>query len=147
GASGEPGATDGCSSAAKLIYVIDDQGALHSFDPSLLPSSNAFKTIGTPNCAWGTDPTIPFSGPGPNSMAIDRNAVAWVCDNAGNLFKVSTSDGSCTPTNFQAGQQGFGKFAMGFSADTPSGGTDTLYVNGGASSPEANDSRGMGKID
>jgi hypothetical protein len=141
------GTAPGCSSAAKLIYVIDDQGTLHSFDPSLLPSSNAFKTVGTPNCAWGSDPTIPMLGAGPNSMAIDRNAVAWVCDNAGSLFKVSTSDASCTPTSFQAGQQGFGKFGMGFSADSPGASTDTLYVIDDDTSATALDSKGLARID
>jgi hypothetical protein len=141
------GNVTGCSDAAKLIYVIDDHGALHSFDPSLLPSTNAFKLIGTPNCAWGTDPGQQLAIKGPNSMAIDRNAVAWVCDNAGKLFRVSTSDASCTPTSFQSGQHGFGKFGMGFAADSPGTSTDTLYVIDNTTSPTAKDSKGVGKVD
>jgi hypothetical protein len=146
GTSGNGGdTTQGCSSAAKLIYVIDDHGALHSFDPSLLPTPTAFKTIGTPTCSWGADPLTGAAAP--NSMAIDRNAVAWVCDTAGNLFKVNTTDASCEPASFQAGQQGFGKFGMGFSSDTAGGSTDTLYISGTASSPFARDSKGTAKVD
>jgi hypothetical protein len=137
----------GCSSGAELIYLIDDQGVLHSFDPSRLPSTDAIKTIGTLNCAWSADPNDQKSTPGPNSMAIDRNAVAWVSDDAGNIFKVSTSDASCQPTNFRAGQHGFGKFGMGFSTDTAGGTTDTLYVVGNGSTASSKDSLGLARID
>jgi hypothetical protein len=109
--------SSGCSDAAKLVYVIDEQGGLHSFDPSTL----TFKDIGTVNCQGAN---------GTNSMAIDRSAVAWVGDNDGNLFKVSTSDASCQATAFAQGQHGFGKFGMGFSTDTTGGTTEKLYIDG-----------------
>jgi hypothetical protein len=131
----------GCSAAAQLIYVIDDQGVLHSFDPTLLPQQSAFKTVGTPNCNWGGSPA------GPNSMAIDRNAVAWVCDNAGALFRVDTSTAACTSTSFQVAQNGWGKFGMGFATDQAGGTTEKLYVDDNASSIGATDSKGLGWID
>ena len=147
GGNGADGSTNtsGCSDAAKLIYVIDDKGTLHSFDPTLITTmpASAFKTIGKPNCD--------FKGPagqaGPNSMAIDRQANAWVCDNSGNLFKVSTADASCQSTPFQAGQSGFGKFGMGFASDTDGGTTDTLYVNDNATDIMTPDSKGLARVD
>ena len=129
----------GCSDAAKLIYVLDDAGALHSFDPKLLPSMSAFKTIGTPNCQWG--------GGGPNSMAIDRSANAWICDNNGGLFKVSTSNASCQTTTFKPGQHNFGKFGMGFSTTTAGGTDDVLYVDGNSTKAGGTDGPGLATID
>jgi hypothetical protein len=123
-----------CSAAAKLVYVIDDMGVLHSFDPPSL----TFKTIGTVACP---------SGNGTNSMAIDRNATAWVCDNDGNLFKVSTANAACQPTPFVIGQNGWRKFGMGFSSDQPGGAAETLYVSETGGTYGAHDSKGLGKID
>src|SRR5580692_5127728 len=67
-----------CSAAAKLVYVIDDMGVLHSFDPGKL----AFTTIGPTNCPGAE---------GTNSMAIDRSATAWVNDVNGKIYKVNTA--------------------------------------------------------
>src|SRR5262249_53343786 len=74
-----------CSDEAKLIYLLDSNNGLHSFDPP----SKTLKTIGIMNCSPNMQP---------NSMAVDRNAVAWVDyvanngleDSAGSLYKVST---------------------------------------------------------
>jgi hypothetical protein len=107
-----------CSAAAKLVYVIDDMGVLHSFDPGKL----AFTTIGPTNCPGAE---------GTNSMAIDRSATAWVNDVNGKIYKVNTADGSCESTTFIPGQHGFGpQFGMGFSSDADGGTAETLYVDG-----------------
>jgi hypothetical protein len=111
-----------CAPGTPRIVVLDTSGALHRFDPELLPSSSAFQTIGRATCTlqdggvWG----------GASSMAIDRNGVAWVTDKNGLLYKVSVADGSCEPTTFQP-QDGFGLMGMGFGLDVAQG-TETLYV-------------------
>jgi hypothetical protein len=134
-----------CGPEAKLIYVLDDIEVLHSFDPSLLPSPSAFQTIGPINCAaafgggaWGAA----------NSMAIDHLAVAWVTDHAGHLGRVSTTDGSCTPTTYRPGQAGidFDTVGMGFAGDVDAG-TETLYVVDDSQGPVATTNRGLARID
>ncbi len=112
------GPASDCSDAAKLVYVIDDVGVLHSFDPGSL----TFKRIGATNCP-GARST--------NSMAVDRSATAWVNDVNGQLYKVSTADASCQATSFVPGQHGFGhQFGMGFSADAPGSSSETLFIDG-----------------
>ena len=107
-----------CSAAAKLVYVIDDAGILYSFDPSSL----TFTKIGSTHCPGAS---------GTNSMAVDRSATAWVNDQNGQIYKVSTADASCTTTTFLPRQHGFGtQFGMGFSADMAGGSAETLYVDG-----------------
>jgi hypothetical protein len=118
---GDAGAVDngaGCSDAAKLVYVVSDQNDLYSFHPDTL----TFTNIGTMNC-----PAAPTAEP--NSMAVDRNGVAWVNFNDGTLFKVSTADASCTSTSFVP-QQGFQTFGMGFSTNAPGTTAETLFVCG-----------------
>jgi hypothetical protein len=111
------GPSSGCTQAAELVYVIDEQGGLHSFDPSTL----TFTTIGNVKC--------PGAGMDYNSMAVDRTATAWVNDINGHIFKVSTADASCTTTSFVA-PLGFTQMGMGFATDTAGGTTETLYVDG-----------------
>jgi hypothetical protein len=97
--------------------VIDEQGGLHSFDPTAL----TFTTIGTLHC--------PGAGATYNSMAVDRSATAWVNDISGNIFKVSTADASCSATAFVA-PPGFTQMGMGFATDVAGGTSETLYVDG-----------------
>src|SRR5262245_37577224 len=63
--SGSGGGSKGCTAAAELIYVLSVENDLYSFRPDL----KQFKKIGPLSC--NTTMT-------PNSMAIDRDAVAWV---------------------------------------------------------------------
>src|SRR5437762_2622090 len=72
-----------CSEESKLVYVIDSQGHLRSFDPASL----TFKDIGKFTCGY------PY---GPRAMAVGRDGTAYVSVEAGfmnsldgTLFKVS----------------------------------------------------------
>lgn len=112
---GADGSQQGCSDAAKLIYVVTSQNALYSFAPAQL----AFKKIGTLDC-----PTIAS----PNSMAVDRNAKAYVNMSDGSLFTVDTTNAHCKPTSYQLGQLGRRIRGMGFSTDTSGGTAETLYT-------------------
>jgi hypothetical protein len=81
-------------------------------------------------------------------MAIDRNATAWVLYDSGQLFKVSTSDASCTPTSFAAGQQGLYNFGMGFASNSAGSSDETLFISrqpaGRAPGPDRRRRRAVG---
>jgi hypothetical protein len=119
--------SDGCSDAAKLIYVVDETNKLARFDPT----TKTFTTLGTLSCPAGVDsngdPAAPFS------MAVDRTAQAYVLYNDDKIYKVDTTMTSlpCTKTAWSS-QHGLSEFGMGYSTDTMGGSTDTLYVAGGA---------------
>lgn len=130
------GAADECSDAARLIYLLTDADALYSFDPP----SKQITLIGTLGC----NTTM-----APNSMAIDRDAVAWVnyvdgglgVDTAGVLFKVSTEDASCEPQPTVNMPAGWYRVGMGFSTDGSDTAEETLFVTG------INGGSGLGRID
>ncbi|MDB4970459.1 MAG: uncharacterized protein JWN44_6148 [Myxococcales bacterium] len=127
---GGGGGTDGCSEAAKLIYTIDTDGTFSSFKPNQMDiNQSVFTDIGKLNCNAG-------NGYQPFSMSVDRTAVAWVefAQQGGSgpnkLFKVSTTDASCTPTTFVGNQAGFNQFGMGFVSDAVMSQQETLFVAG-----------------
>lgn len=111
----------GCSERAKLMYLVGSDNVLLSFEPDTLKLT----TIGTLNCKAQFGAT-------PFSMAVDRNANAWVLfwnGSAGTgIYKVSTLDASCTATSYS----GSDVFGMGFTASSPYAQTETLYVGAGS---------------
>jgi hypothetical protein len=140
GSSGTSGGGNDCTEAAKLIYVLSTDNDLYSFNPL----QKDFKKIGQLGC------NTPMQ---PNSMAVDRNAVAYVnyvgsdpifgTDNAGAVFKVSTVDASCQPTSIKL-EQGWFRLGMGFSTDAANGMSEQLFVTG---TGDASNSPGLGRID
>jgi hypothetical protein len=109
--------SNGCSDASKLVYVLSLEGDLYSF----APADKKFTKIGALNCGAGATPI---------SMAVDRNAVAWVNERAdtdtdGHMFKVDTHTAACTPTSI-SGEWG----GMGFSSKPGSPLEETLFVVG-----------------
>ncbi|HRI65635.1 MAG TPA: hypothetical protein PK156_15415 [Polyangium sp.] len=121
--SGGGGPTDGCSDAAKLVYVLSDANDLYSFDPP----SKKFTLIGQLGCNTNMNP---------NSMAIDRNATAWVnyfrdgFNPKGVIYKVSTKDASCEGTPAVNLPLAWRQLGMGFSVNAAGTTDETLYVNG-----------------
>jgi hypothetical protein len=114
GTGGSP-ASD-CTAAEELVYVFDTDNNIWSFDPP----SKQFTMIATANC-----------GDGPNSMAIDRNLVAWLNfdgDGAIYTFDLKTN-GPCKPSGINL-SNGFEQVGMGFSTDVAGGNTETLYLDG-----------------
>ncbi len=102
----------------QAIYTVDEDGTFCSFDPTTL----TFSVIGTLSC--------PSVG-SPFSMGVDQNAVAWVLYDTGEIFKVDTSNASCSSTSFAPGQDGLRTFGMSFMTDATTG-ADSLYVAGGS---------------
>jgi hypothetical protein len=116
-ASAPPPENIECAEETKQIYVLGTDKALYRFHPDTLK----FVRIGTVAC-----PTAA----GTFSMAIDRRGIAWVEFVDGNLFAVDTTNASCKPTAFRAGQTGFKTFGMGYSRNGDSANGETLYVAG-----------------
>lgn len=132
---------DGCPPASKVIYVIDDDGTLSSFKPDLTDiTKSVFTDIGKLKC---TASGSPFS------MSVDREANAWVeyvdiaNPSPNKIFKVSTTDASCTDTGFVGGQV-LPQFGMGFVADAPLSKTEKLFLSG---VDRSNSSTGLGTLD
>lgn len=118
--NGSNGNSDGCTAAAKLIYVVDENNTLSQFDAT----TKTFHDLGKLSCPA-------MAGAMPFSMGIDRTATAWVLYDSGELFHVDTGSLACTHTSWNH-QLGLMQFGMGFSTDTAGGTTDTLFVAGGA---------------
>lgn len=114
---------NGCSDAAKLVYVLSYEGDLYSF----APADKKFKKIGPLNCGL-TAQQLPIS------MAVDRSGVAWVNiatqtgagGRSNTLYRVDTATADCKPTNIKSSFIG----GMGFSTDEGSKDKETLYVFG-----------------
>lgn len=109
-------AGDSCAERAKLVYVLSDEAVIYAF----LPTTLEFTKIGLLAC-----PSAPSATP--YSMAVDRDALAWVLYDDGNLYRVSTEDASCEGTAFTPGQHGFVRFGMAFVSDSPGSEAETLY--------------------
>ena len=64
-------------------------------------------------------------------MAVDRQGVAWVLSDEGLLFRVSTTDGSCSPTDFAPGQSTFLRNSEWASSPTSRGADPRRSTYGG----------------
>lgn len=134
-----------------LIYVVDQTYRLVSFDPRLIGSpAGPYRVIGQLNCPNPGTSLQPGGGTAtPFSMAVDRNAVAWVLYGSGRLFQVSTVDASCQATSFvpsqNVGGQTWNLFGMGYVTDTAGGDTEKLWIGGG--NVDAMTSGSLGWID
>jgi hypothetical protein len=117
-----------CGVDADLIYIVDQQYRLLSFNPR--DGKNDIKLIGSLSCpagpAWGGGTSTPFS------MSVDRDAQAWVLYNSGEIFWVNTKDAMCKPSGFLPGQNGFQTFGMGFVSDSVGTSNETLFITGGS---------------
>jgi hypothetical protein len=119
---------------ARWIYVVDQANRFLRFQPDDL----SFTMIGTLGCDGFATPF---------SMAVDRNAVAWVLYQDGRIHHVSTTDASCRPTTFAPRQMGFELFGMGFASDADGSSEETLYIGGGAGLSVGMGSAVLGTID
>jgi hypothetical protein len=114
-----PPTGDGCPDESKLIYTVDrDSRQMSRFHPQ----TKTFTDLGKLSCSTSS----------PFSMAIARDATAWVLHSDGALFRVDTKNNlACTQSAWEADTQDLFKFGMGFSTDQAGGTTDTLYISGG----------------
>jgi len=116
---GNGGGSDNCLAEAELVYVLSYERQLYSFDPNL-PGLQAYKLIGTLDCQ---------SIGSPQSMSVDKNGIAYVFYDSGELFRVSTLDASCNPTTYvHPVPSAFNQLGMGFTATSPDAFDDQLFV-------------------
>lgn len=118
-ASVDFGTLPGCADAARWIYLVTESNAFLRFEPD----SAALTTVGTLSCPAGS--ATPFS------MAVDRNATAWVLFNDGNIFDVDVTSVACRVSGFVPNQMGMEVFGMGFVSDAAGSTSETLYIAGG----------------
>ncbi len=114
--AGTGGSDSGCSDAAKLVYVFTSDNQIYSFDPP----SKTFTQVATPDCQ--------SAGAQANSMAIDRNLVAWI-NYIGGIYRfdLNTKSGCTKAMDLPSG---FEQIGMGFSSDMAGGTAETLYIDG-----------------
>jgi hypothetical protein len=132
-----------CSLETTMPFLLDREGVLFAFDPL----ARSFTQVTTLRC--------PFDDMSFNSMAVDRNGIAWVNavewknekPVAGELFRASTVDGECQPTGLPLTDQ-WARIGMGFSAASREE-PEVLYVAGGGatSCTDTAASSGLGWID
>lgn len=113
-----------CSDAAEFVYVLSQSNVLQQFDPS----KKQFTSVGSLKCSTGSAE--------PNSMAVNRDAKAWVNyvtsdfllgETNGALYLVDTKDGSCVGPRIDL-PQGWFRVGMGFSTNEAGSEDETLYV-------------------
>jgi hypothetical protein len=120
------GSAGDCPQGTELVYTIDQfNNRLSQFDPM----TKAFNDLGSLSC-----PTM--LGATPFSMSVDRNGVAWVLYNSGELMHVTIQGLACTRTTW-ASPSGLKVFGMGFSTDQVGGSSEHLYIGGGASQTQS----------
>lgn len=119
GDGGGGGGGDNCSDSAKLVYVVDQNNQMFSFQPE----TKTFTTMGNLSC--------PASGGAtPFSMGVDRNTIAWVLYSSGEVFHVDINNSlACTKTSYSG--TNLIEFGMGFSTNATGGDADTLFISGG----------------
>jgi hypothetical protein len=103
------------------VYVLSAENDLYSF----APDKKLFAKIGALGCSTSLSP---------NSMAVDRNATAYVNyvaddDSTGQIFQVSTTDASCTGP-IMSMPTGWERVGMGYSTNNAGSTAETLYVAG-----------------
>lgn len=107
-----------CPEEAKLIYLFTDTADLYRFSPP----AKAMTRLGHLACPAATGAT-------PNSMAVSQDGVGWVNFDDGSLFRVNVRTAACTATSF-APPSGWTRVGMGFSPDSASAPSETLFIAG-----------------
>lgn len=135
--TGDAGAvTDDCVAAARWIYLVDISNSFLRYEPD----TGALVEIGTLNCP-ATRGATPFS------MAVSRDAVAYVLFSDHQIFQVSTADASCSATSYTAGQMQFELFGMGFVSNAVGSTDETLFIAGGLAGSVGSGSSRLGTLD
>ena len=110
----------GCPEDAQFIYLVDETYRLIKFNPGD-KSGNYFTVLHKLKCSK--------NGSTPFSMAVDREANAWVLYSDSTLYKVNIETNHCEKImSFENHDSGLSVFGMGFSLDEIGGSHDTLYI-------------------
>jgi hypothetical protein len=124
-----------CSDTTKgNIYVLGQDKQFARFSPQ----TEMLTVMGTLNCPGEDSFSTTFS------MSVDRQGIAWVLFQNGNIYHVDTKTLACTATGFQPCQNSFCTFGMGFVADAPNSDQETLYISGAYNGSPG---QGLAKLD
>jgi hypothetical protein len=124
GAGGDGSAEDCSGQATDYVYIFTADNNLYRF----APLQKQFTLIGPLQCATQLSP---------NSMAVDRNADAYVNytgfggdggTTSGVIYKVSTTDASCSAQPVLTLPDGWYQPGMGYSTASASSSVEALYV-------------------
>jgi hypothetical protein len=131
GGSGSGGdlSFNSCPDSAKLVYLLDSNNSLWSFQPNPTDITKSILTsLGPLKCATTLQP---------NAMAVDRTGIAWVeyvpaddtVTNQDSVFKVDVNSAAltCTATTYKTSAFGT-RYGMGFVANAPMSSAETLFV-------------------
>ena len=143
-------ATDACAHVAAdaVVHALDADGKLIVFDPRLIGSADPFREIGPLACNPGT--AVPgWTGGGvvPFALSVDRSQAARVLYSSGEIFSVSTADGSCSPTPFaplQVSGRTWALFGMAYATAGAGQDAERLWIAGGSVDGSLGD---LGQID
>ncbi|MBL8740137.1 MAG: hypothetical protein JNK04_03550 [Myxococcales bacterium] len=102
---------------AKLIFLVSVQRRLYSFSPTT-PGLAAYHEIGKLDCPGGGNP---------QSMAIDRNGIAWVFYDSRQLYRVNTANAKCEATGYKHPSFHY-QLGMGFTSTTPKSQSEQLFI-------------------
>ncbi|MBQ9243502.1 MAG: hypothetical protein IJ165_09850 [Proteobacteria bacterium] len=109
-----------CALDAQFIYLVDDSYNLIKFNPGSPTEDYLSILFSLRNCHTSATPF---------SMAVDRDANAWVLYQDSTLVKVNIATQACTyVTQFNANGSGLSLFGMAFSLDAIGAKTDTLFI-------------------
>ena len=97
--TGVDASNDCCPANAQYIYITGQGAQLWSF----WPPTFTFKLVGTLSCTSF-----------PTHMTVDRNGTAWVVGDAGNVYKTSTLNATCSALSTWTPQSGFSDFALSY---------------------------------
>jgi hypothetical protein len=122
-----------CADGARWIYLVDSNNALLRFEPDAV----RLTPIGTLRCSATATPF---------SMAVDREANAYVLHSDHRIYQVSTIDAACSPTSYTPNQMGFELFGMGFVSNSAGSTDETLFIGGGPESGVGSGRSTLGSI-
>jgi hypothetical protein len=106
-----------CGPSTEFIYAIDMEGNLYRFTPSTLD----FEMLGYIDCLGQTGGTV-------GTMAVDRNGIAWVEHDDGELFRVDTATLQCWPAGFNFSQVSSNYWGSCYAANGPGSTEDTYFI-------------------
>lgn len=124
----------GCAPGTDLIYVLSDLAELWSFDPVSLD----FELISSFVCD-GLTATF--------SMGVDRNAIAWVMFQTGDIYNLDINDPAvCIDPGYTPNQLGFDLFGMAYVSEGEDNPCDQLYAHSFSGGFGFQEGPGIGKL-
>jgi hypothetical protein len=105
-----------CGPSTQFIYLVDESGELYQFYPNTVRLTD----LGPIGCQSAFS-TV-------NTMAVDRQGIAWVEYQDASVYKVDTTNLTCYPTSFNPSSTPSGGWGSCFAADAAGSTNETYYI-------------------